>query len=218
MPHMFIITWVCLIICSYRQFILLGILFGFLTNSCGTRFRISRRFWTGKQSKLWTLPQKAFSMLSRKTLSSKYGVGNDSTVRYMLILFLTRTCQLMYIEVSSWMIRMESSTKYTKDSHSVRHRAGLFINGLLSAYKITHYVKTMMNYHSHMRKPMTKSTLLHLCKLLELLKVWYYNILITCYFVCSYSQFSSPTIVAHSAPQTTHIISYRLIRRTSFQL
>ena len=83
----------------------------------------------------------------------------------------TRTCQSLYIEVSSWMIRMESTAKHTKNSLSVRHRASLFINGLLSAYKITHYVKTMMNYHSHMRIPMTKSTLLHLCKLLELLKV-----------------------------------------------
>ena len=82
-----------------------------------------------------------------------------------------RTCQSLYIEVSSWMIRMESTAKHKRDALSVRHRASLFINGLLSAYKITHYVKTMMNYHSHMRKPMTKSTLLHLCKLLELLKV-----------------------------------------------
>ena len=76
----------------------------------------------------------------------------------------------MYIEVSSWMIRMES-TRVVKESALVRHRANLFINGLLSAYKITHYVKTIMNYHSFMRKPMTKSILLHLCKLMELLKV-----------------------------------------------
>lgn len=66
---------------------------------------------------------------------------------------------------------MESTSKNLKDAVSVRHRASLFINGLLSAYKIAHYVKTMMNYHSHMRKPMAKSTLLYLCKLLELLKV-----------------------------------------------
>ena len=73
------------------------------------------------------------------------------------------------------MIHMESTIKHARDSTSVRHRAGLFINGLLSAYKITHYVKTVMNYHSYMRKPMTRSTLLYLCKLLELLKVASYN-------------------------------------------
>ena len=124
----------------------------------------------------------------------------------------------MYIEVSSWMIRMESTPKPTRDQLSVRHRAGLFINGLLSAYKITHYVKTMMNYHSHMRKPMTKSTLLHLCKLLELLKV-VNTLVLYCYFaipVFSYSQFSLPSIVAHSTPQTMLTISYRHTRLISY--
>ena len=105
---------------------------------------------------------------------TKHYKVNKARIMPLLIpvyIYIYRTCQSLYIEVSSWMIRMESTTKHTRDSTSVRHRAGLFINGLLSAYRITHYVKTVMNYHSYMRKPMTKSTLLYLCKLLELLKV-----------------------------------------------
>lgn len=128
------------------------------------------------------------------------------------VICMCRTCQSMYIEVSSWMIRMESTAKHAKDASSVRHRAALFLNGLLYAYKIMHFVKTMMNYHSHMRKPMTKSTLLYLCKFLELLKVCVMGLHHNDMVFFS-SQFNLHFIVAHSTLQVILIISYKPTRQ-----
>jgi len=128
-----------------------------------------------------------------------------------------RTCQQYYIEVSSWMIRMESAFKQDKEStSSVRSRASLFINGLLSAYKIAHHVKTILNYHGHMRLPLTKSGVLHLCKLLELLKVPNTMIHVIIYIYnafCSLS--SSPFTVAHLHSPTTLTTLYRPTRQIS---
>ena len=46
-----------------------------------------------------------------------------------------------------------------------------FFQGLLYAQNIQHLVRTVMNLHVAMQKPMTKTAVLALCKLIELLKV-----------------------------------------------
>ena len=127
-----------------------------------------------------------------------------------------RTCQQYYIEVSSWMIRMESALKHDKESSTVRSRGNLFISGLLSAYKISHLVKTILNYHGHVRQPLTKSVVLHLCKLLELLKVPNMitpKLTYTWFISCSLS--SSLFTVAHLHSPTTLIMLFRPYRLTS---
>ena len=43
--------------------------------------------------------------------------------------------------------------------------------GLLYAYNISHLVRTVMNLHVALSKPMNKSAVLSLCRLIELLKV-----------------------------------------------
>lgn len=45
--------------------------------------------------------------------------------------------------------------------------------GLLFAYNISNLVHTVMNLHAHMNKPMTKTAVLALCRLIEMLKVRY---------------------------------------------
>lgn len=52
-----------------------------------------------------------------------------------------------------------------------------YFQGVLHAYNISHLVRTTMNLHVAMSKPMTKSCLLSLCRLIELLKV-------PCYILC----------------------------------
>ena len=42
--------------------------------------------------------------------------------------------------------------------------------GMLFAYNISHLVKTIMNLHVALSKPMTKTFVLALCQLIELLK------------------------------------------------
>ena len=46
-----------------------------------------------------------------------------------------------------------------------------YLQGLLYAQNIQHIVRTVMNLHVAMQKPMTKTAVLALCKLIELLKV-----------------------------------------------
>ena len=46
-----------------------------------------------------------------------------------------------------------------------------FFQGLLYAYNISHLVRTVMNLHVALQKPMTKTAVLSLCRLIELLKV-----------------------------------------------
>lgn len=73
--------------------------------------------------------------------------------------------------VAVWLIRMENSLgsqlKMTED-FTVRRQ--LFLQGLLLAFSIRHLTMTIMNLHLSLQKPMTKTSVLALCHLIELLK------------------------------------------------
>ena len=47
----------------------------------------------------------------------------------------------------------------------------LLPQGIMYAYNISHIVRTVMNMHLVLSKPMTKAAVLALCRLVELLKV-----------------------------------------------
>ncbi|CAH1784090.1 unnamed protein product, partial [Owenia fusiformis] len=84
---------------------------------------------------------------------------------------LTRDAQIMYLQVSAWMVKMESNlSKASTLIEDLNNRCTLFIQGMLYACTISHNVRTTMNMHFSMQKPMTKSSVLALCKLIELLK------------------------------------------------
>ncbi|XP_053377942.1 WASH complex subunit 4-like isoform X3 [Mercenaria mercenaria] len=79
--------------------------------------------------------------------------------------------QAFHATVTAWMVEMETSLPRGKtlmeDLHS---RSLLLIQGLLYGQQIQHLVRTVMNLHVSMQKPMTKTAVLALCKLTELLK------------------------------------------------
>ncbi|XP_061187838.1 WASH complex subunit 4-like isoform X2 [Saccostrea echinata] len=84
---------------------------------------------------------------------------------------LTKDVQNFHTTVMAWMVEMESSMSKTNSlMEDLNHRCVLFIQGVLHAYNISHLVRTTMNLHVAMSKPMTKSCLLSLCRLIELLK------------------------------------------------
>ena len=47
----------------------------------------------------------------------------------------------------------------------------LFMQGILYAYNISYQIRTIMNLHVMLSKAMTKTAVLALCKMVELLKV-----------------------------------------------
>lgn len=84
---------------------------------------------------------------------------------------LTRDLQTYNANIASWMVRMESNMeKGDSLMDNLNYRCVLFIQGLLHAHNISHLVRTVMNLHVALSKPMTKSAVLSLCRLIELLK------------------------------------------------
>uniref|UniRef100_A0A8C9MI81 WASH complex subunit 4 n=1 Tax=Serinus canaria TaxID=9135 RepID=A0A8C9MI81_SERCA len=87
---------------------------------------------------------------------------------------LTKDMQSYYVFVSSWMTKMESvlskEQRTTKFSEELSNRCNVFIQGFLYAYSLSTTVKTTMNLYMSMQKPMTKTSVKALCRLMELLK------------------------------------------------
>ncbi|KAJ8262124.1 hypothetical protein GJAV_G00162500 [Gymnothorax javanicus] len=87
---------------------------------------------------------------------------------------LTKEVQSYYVFVTSWMMKMESilskehrSEKPTEDLSS---RCSVFVQGILYAYGIGIIIRTTMNLYMSTQKPMTKTSVKALCRLVELLK------------------------------------------------
>ncbi|ESO99519.1 hypothetical protein LOTGIDRAFT_113446 [Lottia gigantea] len=84
---------------------------------------------------------------------------------------LTRDIQVYSTQVSAWMVKMESNlARGGTLMEDLNNRAVLFIQGLLYACNLSHLIRTVMNLHVALQKPMTKTAVLSLCKLVELLK------------------------------------------------
>jgi len=84
---------------------------------------------------------------------------------------LSKDIQAYSSSVAAWMVRMESNLHRGNTlMEDLDQRCMLFIQGLLYAYNISHLLRTVMNLHVALAKPMTKSAVLSLCRLLELLK------------------------------------------------
>eukprot|EP00731_Ephydatia_muelleri_P001294 Em0001g1294a len=111
--------------------------------------------------------------LDKKVLSQ----SGSLTVEYLQAQdqSLARLSQQYYMDVSSWMIQMESalvSRGKQKDSmkEEVSARASLLINGMLLAHTISNTVRTVLSLHSSLARPMTKAAVLAICRLVELMK------------------------------------------------
>ncbi|KAL1765525.1 WASH complex subunit 7 isoform X1 [Sigmodon hispidus] len=87
---------------------------------------------------------------------------------------LTKDVQSYYVFVSSWMMKMESmlskEQRMDKFAEDLTNRCNVFIQGFLYAYSISTIIKTTMNLYMSMQKPMTKTSVKALCRLIELLK------------------------------------------------
>ncbi|XP_021113967.1 WASH complex subunit 4 [Heterocephalus glaber] len=98
----------------------------------------------------------------------KFPVLSDPTV------FPARDVQSYYVFVSSWMMKMESilskEQRMDKFAEDLTNRCNVFIQGFLYAYSISTIIKTTMNLYMSMQKPMTKTSVKALCRLIELLK------------------------------------------------
>uniref|UniRef100_A0A4W3I8L6 WASH complex subunit 4 n=1 Tax=Callorhinchus milii TaxID=7868 RepID=A0A4W3I8L6_CALMI len=87
---------------------------------------------------------------------------------------LSKDVQSYYLFVSSWMMKMESilSKKQSMDkfAEDLSNRCGIFIQGILYANSLSNIIRTTMNLYMSMQKPMTKTSVKALCRLVELLK------------------------------------------------
>ncbi|XP_066561354.1 WASH complex subunit 4 [Amia ocellicauda] len=87
---------------------------------------------------------------------------------------LAKDVQSYYVFVTSWMMKMESilskEQRPEKFADDLSSRCNIFIQGILYAYSIGTIIKTTMNLYMSMQKPMTKTSVKALCRLIELLK------------------------------------------------
>ncbi|KAF3854570.1 hypothetical protein F7725_022625 [Dissostichus mawsoni] len=87
---------------------------------------------------------------------------------------LTKDVQSYYVFVTSWMMKMESiiskEHKSDKLAEDLNSRCNVFVQGILYAYSIGTIIKTTMNMYMSMQRPMTKTSVKALCRLVELLK------------------------------------------------
>ncbi|XP_034032903.1 WASH complex subunit 4 [Thalassophryne amazonica] len=79
-----------------------------------------------------------------------------------------------YMFVTSWMMKMESilskEQKNDKLPEDLNSRCNVFLQGILHAYSISTIIKTTMNMHMSTQRPLTKTSVKALCRLIELLK------------------------------------------------
>ncbi|XP_071809991.1 WASH complex subunit 4-like [Asterias amurensis] len=125
--------------------------------------------WSANQFLLKSLSPHISRFLDKKSQQSV--VLGTQTYLQQKSQSLVREVQVYYMQVCSWMIKMESSlTSANTVMEDLTHKCNLFIHGLLFAFNISNLVRTVMNLHAHMNKPMTKTAVLALCRLIEMLK------------------------------------------------
>ncbi|XP_054723864.1 WASH complex subunit 4-like, partial [Uloborus diversus] len=84
---------------------------------------------------------------------------------------IVKDVQNYYMQVMAWIVEMDSRMIDTgKLLDDLNRKCSLLLQGLRLAWTISHEVKTTMNLHVVLSKPMTKTVVLALCKMIELLK------------------------------------------------
>ncbi|MGH0115685.1 UNVERIFIED_CONTAM: hypothetical protein FKN15_038008 [Acipenser sinensis] len=114
----------------------------------------------------------AAKMLDKKSLQG-IRTQRDSFLQQKTQM-LVKDVQSYYVFVTSWMMKMESilakEKRADKFAEDLSNRCTIFIQGILYAYSISTIIKTTMNLYMSMQKPMTKTSVKALCRLVELLK------------------------------------------------
>lgn len=58
-----------------------------------------------------------------------------------------------------------------KLSDDLNQKCSMLVHGVRLGWNISNYIKTVMNLHVSLSKPMNKSSVLSLCRMIEMLKV-----------------------------------------------
>jgi WASH complex subunit 7 len=107
--------------------------------------------------------------LDRKALSAV--TASRATYLHQITQTIIAKEQSLQATVCCWMVQVETAVGYNGGLvETLNSRCSLFLQGLLHAYSIRHLVVTIMNLHVTLAKPMTKASVLALCRLIELLK------------------------------------------------
>ncbi|XP_046405454.1 WASH complex subunit 4 [Ischnura elegans] len=126
--------------------------------------------WFPETFLLARLPQLC-KMIDRKTQQAVQ--SNRQTYLQTKTTNLPRELQLYYFQTCSWMIHMETNIQQYSDQwkfEDLYNRCSLFLQGLQYACGISRLLKTVTNLHVYTAKPMTKTAVLAVCRLIELLK------------------------------------------------
>ncbi|XP_049805094.1 WASH complex subunit 4 [Schistocerca nitens] len=86
---------------------------------------------------------------------------------------VVKDSHIFSLQVCCWMIQMEALLKSEHQNlkiEDISHRCNVFLQGVQYACWINHIVKTVTNLHVSLSKPMTKTEVMALCRLIELLK------------------------------------------------
>ncbi|XP_064467103.1 WASH complex subunit 4-like [Ornithodoros turicata] len=84
---------------------------------------------------------------------------------------LPKDIQSLYSHVTTWLVRMESCFRDTdKLLEDLNRKCNILLQGVYLAWYISNQVTTIMNLHVALAKPMTKTSVLLLCKMIEMMK------------------------------------------------
>jgi len=89
---------------------------------------------------------------------------------------LTRDLQKSYLDILTWLVRMESTMASDDDTNTslindILRKTALLINGLSYAFALSHTIKTIFALHSALQLPIKPECMLVLYRYTELLKV-----------------------------------------------
>lgn len=86
---------------------------------------------------------------------------------------LVNYVQKYTLEVCQWVIQLNTALNNDKSKitlNELKEQCGLLLTGVRLSSDISRLLKTILNLHAALGKPMTKIVVLYLCKLVELLK------------------------------------------------
>lgn len=87
---------------------------------------------------------------------------------------LQRDCKIYCSQISLWIINMKNSLKLTTSELKVekfKEHANMLLQGLQYSGQLSYIIKAVINMHVLQQTPMTKNTLLSVCKFIEMLKM-----------------------------------------------
>ncbi|XP_037817171.1 WASH complex subunit 4 [Lucilia sericata] len=87
---------------------------------------------------------------------------------------LTKDCRLYCSEISLWVLKIEKTLScgpFELRIEQFKELTTLLVQGMRTSGHLSYLIKGIVNSHENLQIPMTKQTLLSICKLLEMLKM-----------------------------------------------